>query len=358
MLAAAFSAASCSKGLEYKITIQNLSNEYKMVYLYNVEDSMMCIDSAAVENGVATLQGNVAEAVIAGVSAQPRNFMVPLLLDDSTTTLSYTDGQANITTGSAENMQIAAFMQSVNECNEKLEEIKEDYALLIEKNGANLQPQDLKSIEDRYDSILEGTKAAHLNMLNANKENLVPALIMVSRTSPLEAEDLVDFMKEYKYADRPCLQGIKEQIDALSRTLPGSMVTDFVMNDITGKECHLTDFVGKGNYVLVDFWASWCGPCRREMPAVKAAYEKFHGMGFEIVGISLDNNKADWEKAVADLGITWPQLSDLKGWQCEGAAIYGVRAIPYTILFDGEGKVVESNLRGDALAAKLAELYK
>lgn len=358
MLVAALFAASCSKGLEYNVTVQNLNNDYKMVYLYNVEDSMKCIDSVAVENGVATLQGKVDESIIACVSAQPKNFMVPLLLDEQATTITYADGQATIATGSSENMQIAAFLQSVTDCNKKLEEIKEDYALLVEKNGGNLEPQDIKSIENRYDEIVDGAKWTHLSMLNANKENLVPALILCTHSSALETEDIIDFMKEYKYAERPCLAEIRERIESVSRTLPGSMVTDFVMDDITGKECHLTDFVGKGNYVLVDFWASWCGPCRREMPAVKAAYEKFHSKGFEIVGVSLDNNKADWEKAVADLGITWTQLSDLKGWQCKGAEVYGVRAIPCTILFDGEGRVVEANLRGEALADKLAELYK
>lgn len=358
LLVATLFTASCSKGLEYNITVQNLNNDYKMLYLYNVEDSMKCIDSVAVENGTATLKGSVDEIIIATVSAQPKNFMVPLLLDNEATTLTYTDGQATIATGSPENMQIAAFLQSVNDCNTKLEEIKQDYALLFEKNGGNLEPRDIKNIEDRYDEIVDGAKATHLNMLNANKGNLVPALILCTNTSALETEDVIDFMKEYKYADRPCLANVRERIESVSRTLPGCMVTDFVMNDITGKECHLTDFVGKGNYVLVDFWASWCGPCRREMPAVKAAYEKFHSKGFEIVGVSLDNNQADWEKAVADLGITWTQLSDLKGWQCKGAEIYGVRAIPCTILFDGEGKVVESNLRGEALADKLAEIYK
>lgn len=358
LFAATILAASCSKGVEYKVTLQNISENYKMVYLYNIEDSMKCIDSVAVENGVATLEGKVAEKTLVALSSKPQNFMMPMILDAEPTTLTYTDGRVNITTASPENMQVAAFMQSVNVCNEKLEEVKQDYALLVEKNGSNLEPQDMKSIEARYDEIVDGAKVAHLNMLKANKDNLVPALILCTRTSALEIEDVVDFMKEYKYADRPCLEGVREEIEALTRTAPGSMVTDFVMNNIAGKECHLTDFVGKGHYVLVDFWASWCGPCRREMPAVKAAYEKFHDKGFDIVGVSLDNNKADWEKAVADLGISWTQLSDLKGWQSEGAAIYGVRSIPFTILFDGDGKIVETNLRGEALADKLAEVMK
>ena len=109
---------------------------------------------------------------------------------------------------------------------------------------------------------------------------------------------------------------------------------------------------------MIDFWASWCGPCRREMPVVVEAYKNFKAKGFGIVGVSLDEDLDKWKKAITDLNITWPQMSDLKGWQCEGAKLYGVRGIPATVLVDQEGTIVARDLRGDDLGKKLGELMK
>ena len=109
---------------------------------------------------------------------------------------------------------------------------------------------------------------------------------------------------------------------------------------------------------MVDFWASWCGPCRGEMPNVIKAYNEFKDKGFAIVGVSLDSKADAWKKAIKDLGIPWAQMSDLKGWQCAGAALYNVRAIPATVLIDQSGKIIAKDLRGEELIAKLKELLK
>jgi len=136
------------------------------------------------------------------------------------------------------------------------------------------------------------------------------------------------------------------------------MYTDLVMKDMNDKEIKLSQFAGKGNYVFVDFWASWCGPCRAEMPNVVEAYNKYHSKGLEIVGVSFDQKKDAWTAMVKKLGMEWPQMSDLKGWQCEAGKVYGIRSIPSNILLDPQGKIVASDLRGEELQKKLAEIYK
>ena len=109
---------------------------------------------------------------------------------------------------------------------------------------------------------------------------------------------------------------------------------------------------------MVDFWASWCGPCRMEMPHVVQAYSKFRGKGLEIVGVSLDEKKEDWENAVKDMGLGWIQASDLKGWECAAARLYQVQGIPACVLINQKGEIVGRDLRGDELLARLAELLK
>ena len=120
----------------------------------------------------------------------------------------------------------------------------------------------------------------------------------------------------------------------------------------------LSDYVGKGKVVLVDFWASWCGPCRREMPNLVEAYAKYKDKNFEIVGVSLDQDGAAWKEAIKKMDMTWPQMSDLRFWQSEGAQLYAVNSIPHTVLIDGSGKIIARGLHGEELQAKIAEAVK
>ncbi len=138
--------------------------------------------------------------------------------------------------------------------------------------------------------------------------------------------------------------------------LPGNKALDFLSTDPDGNKIRFSDHFGKG-YVLLDFWAAWCGPCRRENPNIVAAFHKYKGRGFNVFGVSLDKKKADWLKAIKDDGLDWTQVSDLSFWDTEAAALYGVRFIPSNLLIDEHGTIVARNIKGDALLQKLKEIY-
>ena len=138
-------------------------------------------------------------------------------------------------------------------------------------------------------------------------------------------------------------------VDVASATEPGETFVDISLPGPQGQTVKLKDYVGQNKLVLLDFWASWCGPCMAEMPYVVKTYDRFHDKGLEIVGVSLDNDKASWLAAIERTGQKWPQMSDLKGWDCQGAQFYSIQSIPANVLIDEHGKIVAKDLRGDAL---------
>lgn len=153
-------------------------------------------------------------------------------------------------------------------------------------------------------------------------------------------------------------QQMLDERKAEMATAVGQQYTDLAMPNPKGKTIRMSDYVKKNKYTLIDFWASWCGPCRAEMPTVVKAYNLYHKKGFEVVGVSFDSNKAAWVKAIAQLKLSWPHMSDLKGWGCAASAVYNVKGIPANVLVDSQGVIVAKNLRGENLLNELAKLMK
>lgn len=150
--------------------------------------------------------------------------------------------------------------------------------------------------------------------------------------------------------NRPAMKQLEQTLKGASRYDIGGKLEDFKMKNLDGKETSIMDLVKRHKVTVIDFWASWCGPCRSEMPSMVEMYKKLSGRGMGIVGISLDEQHEAWASAVKKLGMAWPQLSDLKGWQNEAAKMFNVTSIPFTVIVDKDGNILNKNLRGKELA--------
>jgi peroxiredoxin len=207
-----------------------------------------------------------------------------------------------------------------------------------------------------YNQIVESTNKQFVEKILANRDKYA-SIMAIQALEP----------DKYAYVYRALDSGLIKKFPAdsgviffhtgvtrLLSTAVGQKAPEIRMPSPDGKEIALSDYRGK--VVLIDFWASWCAPCRREMPSVVAAYKQYKDKGFEIFGVSLDQDKARWIEAIAADHITWPQVSDLKHWQSAAARLYNVQSIPYTVLLDREGRIVAKNLRGKDLEKKLDEV--
>jgi peroxiredoxin len=193
--------------------------------------------------------------------------------------------------------------------------------------------------------------------LSFSSRSLTPAEFQAS---------LVDLLK--KYPDNVTLANLKQDYDQRAqqqaaqqkeeeeKSWIGKQAPDLTLPDASGKPVSISSFRGK--YLLVDFWASWCGPCRAENPNVVTAYNEFKGKNFAILGVSLDKEKNAWQEAVHTDHLDWTHVSDLKFWQSQAVSTFGFNGIPFNVLIDPQGKVIAQALRGDDLENKLKEVLK
>ena len=162
-----------------------------------------------------------------------------------------------------------------------------------------------------------------------------------------------------KWNNHPAVIQLRKDQETEARTAEGQPFVDLTMPNEKGKEVSLSQFIKKNKVTLVDFLASWCGPCRKSLPGVKRLYEKYKKKGFGVVGVSFDSKKENWLKAIKEEGLTWPHMSDLKGWGCAASPAYNIKGIPFTLLITKDGTIVGRNLNGEeAIEAKIQEILK
>jgi peroxiredoxin len=214
-----------------------------------------------------------------------------------------------------------------------------------------------KMWEDKLDSVDAIRRQFALDYAMKNNKSVVSAFVVYLNSYSYDENQLEKVLNNFDPSVRNSEYAkiLQERVDILKKVAIGKKATDFTMNDPDGKPVTLSSLYGK--YLLIDFWASWCSPCRAENPNLVATYNKYHSKGFNILGVSFDKDKKNWLKAIKDDHLTWLHVSDLKGWGNEAGKLYGVSAIPSNVLLDPDGIIIAKGLRGDDLNDKLKDIF-
>lgn len=220
--------------------------------------------------------------------------------------------------------------------------------------------------DDEKIKLLESAYTEHREILKSNIKQAVKerqkSFVSIFAVSNLDANEDFPFLDTLandlrsQISENEIVKNYIASIDKIKAIAIGSSAPSFEGNTPDGRIVKLSDY--KGKVVLIDFWASWCVPCRKANPEIVKIYEKYKDKNFDILGVSLDNNVEKWKNAIKDDNLTWQHISDLKGWDSDFAVLYNVESIPQGFLLDAEGKIIAKNLDPEALDAKLAEIFK
>ena len=313
-------------------------------------------DSADVVEGKFSFSGDLELPEVWYLRFDDKKAYVSLFVENSQISVSGATLNRDSVTISGSSIQdaLTKFNQGQEGFYKEIDKMETDYMAAREiEDTATMNQIDLD-----YGAVSEKISEYIVEYIAGNTSSVLAPYLAVSNllndfTANQIDSTLNTFSKDIK--DSKYIVSMQERSAKMRTTEVGAVAPLFTQNDPEGNPISLESF--RGNYLLIDFWASWCGPCRKENPNVVAAYNKYHDMGFDILGVSLDDNGENWVAAIDKDGLTWPQVGDLNGWANEVGQLYGVNSIPHSILLDEDGVIIAKNLRGEDLHEKLEEVF-
>ena len=353
------SSAICAQNNTYTLNGSIEDNQYngKKVYLQQLNDTrngFINIDSTTIKDNrfvfTKAVQDN--EPALRFVSTEEPVNYAPAFFLAETGEINLSIGKLNKIEGTPRNNRFQMFSNLQDSLNKQIEAVVQTYSkkLQTSENQAKMMQEG--------QAIMKELQESRYSFAKENINNDLGEFIALSSFEVLTPNQVLELMAlmrpEFRNSDLG--QQVTSYYEAQNLKVAGGIYKDIKLKDALGNDIALSDYVGKNKVVLIDFWASWCGPCIKEMPYVVDAYKQYKDKGFEIVGISMDEDQGRWLGTIDRLGMTWPQMSDLKGWKSAAAKLYGIDSIPYTLLLDEDGKIIDSNLRGTQLLNKLQEL--
>ncbi|MCF8364259.1 MAG: AhpC/TSA family protein [Bacteroidales bacterium] len=317
-----------------------------------VDNALVAIDSLETSDGTVYFTGTIELPEVYFLEFKSDQMFHRLFVEPGQIVISG-NVKSPVFAGSESQKQYDSFNEAIKKLDDQRNLLYEDFRQAME-TGDTVRVEEIKNEAGRIDDMQDVfTK----DFVKSNSNNVVGAYVIVNNIYQFELEDLEGLraaMNE-KITASKYVSMIDEKIARLQSVSIGKQAPVFSQNDTAGQAVLLDEF--KGKYLLIDFWASWCSPCRQENPNVVAAYQKYHDKGFDILGVSLDKDRDRWLDAIAVDGLTWTHVSDLKGWQNEASNKYGVSSIPANFLLDPDGIIIAKNLREQALHEKLNEIF-
>jgi peroxiredoxin len=344
------------------------SQPVKMVYLSYVAGNERVTDSAKLQDNKFQFTEKIAEPTLANLMVRfepvagqerPRVDVMALFMEPGNIKIDVKDSlKFAKVTGSKSQAELEAFNELEKPYDQKSEELRNKY-MQFRKDSNEVG---MKSVEEEFDKMSEEKNETVFHKYLTEHPSSPIALYVLNQYAgydidPAKVEPLFESLPAAT-KQLPSAVAFKKRIETAKKTAVGSYAMNFTQNDTLEKPVSLSDF--KGKYVLIDFWASWCGPCRAENPNVVKAFNQYKDKDFTVLGVSLDQpgKKQSWLNAIHKDGLTWTHVSDLKFWENAVAQLYGIRAIPQNLLLDPTGKIIAKNIRGEELTNKLAEIFK